>query len=1348
MGNFEILKIFELNIQKRIIEFCNKINDSSADLYILMARKAACFVNALEKASLLNINSRVISERVLDCEIDWSSIKSVIIIDDVVISGTTLHQTIKHIKGNNPLIEIKVIVIGTNSKWFNSSLLQDEKGKSYIVNPVKSLSNQECIRLSGDIVRMLALIPRPYNIDYPIYNTFRLDDSSYSQMLNLPGWEVAEASSLVQDNKNIFTYSFIPHSEVLFNSGTFFKSQLIQEALLKIRIYGRTTLGKKKGVHSVTIVPMAILPPLRTNEIEELFKVLSAQHSKHLSPCLTTFTSKLRYIQYAIADQLANVFIKEYDYFTQKKTIIIRENETMRLLFPEIIIPDIIAAADNNLFDFNFKYIRVPNQQNKYKLKPLYSQADFVGINNTLNSLFIDMYYKAEIPARRLAYEYGAQIFNMPEYVSIINRLNHGYSLNDLENLLTNYSKDISKRLVSVFLDKAVDNGIAVPITMVEGNLIYRAFRHGEDVQFGQREERLCMEMFNAFNDEISKKTWQKLWVEKMMVLFLKIGEANFLEPIQTDISGYSSIASVRYYLQGPVVVRNSGQSFSDNPCLEYADKAKWLSRDLLRSNDFPLFLNEKGLYIFDENVFNERNYTEHDQEIIIEPGLINSATEIGEVLGKLVNNSILKKTPCLNTDDLISLSCCMTPRDIIGALAAEINIAIKTFKNNSFNQVSIEKLCKDIESSSEIESTKIKQIRSGEFFQSINDGVRKFGWFKSKNPYKIIERVKSQYTKRRDIIQWESLWSPNSGWDAPNETSTKVLNFIDLEGLWLLCSKAYFLILEYHFHYLNDDNHSMSKVLSQIEDIEDMLFPYFPNTKILSQIMPFISDFKKQRNEIDYNHKIFDLVMTKLNALITRAFSIVEDANEYFKSYNRRPDIRYYQTALYICIEDSKFEQEVFNIFVSILFKMTNSADAVKAELKEMSRDFSPLSNSNGKWYTGIGAEAEKWLLQFVDELMTRLNGKTNYKIIYFPALPDSCKIKHIDGNRFACNNFMNVIDQLHDWIISISFQNNVFYEIKDNSVDKTRQADNKKNNYAKITENSEFELYIPNLTKFTKTKYTKKMNSDIKKHVNIGILTIVTEESQAVLQSFTNIKTTHYANRYFDEFDYKTSAGNSIVGVHLQSADQGNTSIINALNSLRTHYTCDYIVLLGIAGSLKDNIKLCDVYIGTSVIYYDRRKEKPDGSIEHRGVVFNNSFSLTQHLNRFFVLHSEPAIMTRKNEDGTNKEFKVFRGPIGSGEAVIGNHLSPIKTWLQSVNSKVGVVETEAAGFFQAYYEIGNDLVAQDGINSEIIAIRGISDHANQNKDDRFRMEASLNAVHTLKELMELLFPVEKTL
>uniref|UniRef100_UPI0026ED8004 hypothetical protein n=1 Tax=Bacteroides acidifaciens TaxID=85831 RepID=UPI0026ED8004 len=113
-------------------------------------------------------------------------------------------------------------------------------------------------------------------------------------------------------------------------------------------------------------------------------------------------------------------------------------------------------------------------------------------------------------------------------------------------------------------------------------------------------------------------------------------------------------------------------------------------------------------------------------------------------------------------------------------------------------------------------------------------------------------------------------------------------------------------------------------------------------------------------------------------------------------------------------------------------------------------------------------GSGAEKWLLQFAAELMSRLRSKTNYKIIFFPSLPDSCKIKLVDKYIFSCNNFQNINSQLNDWIRSLPFQNNAIYEIRELSKDKSIGQDNKKFKAAIIENKESIVLYTPNPVEF----------------------------------------------------------------------------------------------------------------------------------------------------------------------------------------------------------------------------------------------------------------------------------------
>lgn len=50
----------------------------------------------------------------------------------------------------------------------------------------------------------------------------------------------------------------------------------------------------------------------------------------------------------------------------------------------------------------------------------------------------------------------------------------------------------------------------------------------------------------------------------------------------------------------------------------------------------------------------------------------------------------------------------------------------------------------------------------------------------------------------------------------------------------------------------------------------------------------------------------------------------------------------------------------------------------------------------------------------------------------------------------------------------------------------------------------------------------------------------------------------------------------------------------------------------------------------------------------------------------------------------------FRVHRGPIGSGDAVITDEHADIRQWLHTVHEKVLAVETEAAEVVQAFHEV----------------------------------------------------------
>jgi adenosylhomocysteine nucleosidase len=198
------------------------------------------------------------------------------------------------------------------------------------------------------------------------------------------------------------------------------------------------------------------------------------------------------------------------------------------------------------------------------------------------------------------------------------------------------------------------------------------------------------------------------------------------------------------------------------------------------------------------------------------------------------------------------------------------------------------------------------------------------------------------------------------------------------------------------------------------------------------------------------------------------------------------------------------------------------------------------------------------------------------------------------------------------------------------------------------------------------------------------------------------------------------------------LQSLDPGGQSAGYAFDDLIRYYAPTVVTLTGIAGGIHSSVRLGDVILARDVIYYDQRKETPI-VVRHRGASYPVPAIIRRAINNFLSDHGEPCILTAIGPDGKQRDFRVLSGPIGSGEAVVAKADSEISDYLRRYNDKTLAVETESAGLARAFYErtVGRDRV------SGWLAIRGICDLADQDKNDDWHGIASVHAAVALQML-----------
>ena len=102
-------------------------------------------------------------------------------------------------------------------------------------------------------------------------------------------------------------------------------------------------------------------------------------------------------------------------------------------------------------------------------------------------------------------------------------------------------------------------------------------------------------------------------------------------------------------------------------------------------------------------------------------------------------------------------------------------------------------------------------------------------------------------------------------------------------------------------------------------------------------------------------------------------------------------------------------------------------------------------------------------------------------------------------------------------------------------------------------------------------------------------------------------------------------------------------------------------------------------------------------------------------------------------RSRDLDKESVTIHAGAIGSGYAVIKSETSNLRQWLRDTNRKTLAVETEGAGFLGTY-----DLLDKDRRPENFMIVRGISDNADPQKDDRWHDAASENAVEALRALL----------
>jgi adenosylhomocysteine nucleosidase len=248
--------------------------------------------------------------------------------------------------------------------------------------------------------------------------------------------------------------------------------------------------------------------------------------------------------------------------------------------------------------------------------------------------------------------------------------------------------------------------------------------------------------------------------------------------------------------------------------------------------------------------------------------------------------------------------------------------------------------------------------------------------------------------------------------------------------------------------------------------------------------------------------------------------------------------------------------------------------------------------------------------------------------------------------------------------------------------------------------------------------------------RRADVAVLTVLTEELRAVVSvlarhpGFRSAPLPGGARLYAANV---RADGADLRVVATQALEPGPQSAAVAYRRLRDAVRPSVVLLVGVAGAIRSDLTVGDVVIADEVVAYDARRETLSAA-RRRGRSHPVTPALRHRVNEYFLRYGSTIAAPPAGR------IRVFRGPIGSGSAVVTDAGSDIARFLHRFNEKTLAVETEAAGVGQEFYE-------EIGPVSGWLTIRGISDLADRDKGHGWHQLAADHAAAVMDRLLPLL-------
>jgi nucleoside phosphorylase/hypoxanthine phosphoribosyltransferase len=1354
----EVLRFAVIEYGKRINQYSNEF-----DVIIIMARKAVCFAESLRMLKLTSYQCVATSNRVLDMDIQWLRGKKVAILDDALITGTTIYRTKKKLESIGCQVSVYVLCVNLDS-W-SKDLVEPEL-------PYLKLHDAKTASFCSSIVDAISLIPLPYSTDYPIYSNIRIRKNDFESLFSSGDWLINDVSSSLQAKYEVFAKVFEPTQNL---RKRFFKSlgADFSDILIKVRLFGRW-FNKTKDTYLCNLLPIFALDPLPKETIDNLYYSLKQESAvtpdiwgkwfeciSYKQPDIENdrYKAKLRLINYVAASRLARLWFSTMEINLSNRIIFEQDIQSVGFLFPYPILEHIkkVEKLNGPVFqnaNFQSSKVNVAILSNNGIPKLKYDGDDGWSIESHLTSPFLQLYKQYEIPARKLALEHGREIFENSEihnrYSHLITRLDRGFSSYEIRQWL-DHLKDRNLPLVkttSCFLDRFIDRGIIVPTTCVIDDYVFRAYRHGEDVLFGENEKKLVAYMLKSFTEGADNRLLSGKEIEKSTVLLIKKGlSAGFLERPNKNVLGLPGTIGVRFSLHGAIVEEDSTKIYSTGSGCSI--------RKILVDSEY-LEVKTKKRSDGEEYTSYRVKFTGKDISGI-KAGGIEEAKLLGRLLGSLRRAARKKsqKRARLLDNDLVLIATVSSEKDLAAALAAEIRLAKSAFRHYRTRYESFE-FVKSTREEAGIKFKEMRNVGKDELFASLSSGTWKYSEYKNGKVWKIIRKIEEKLAEEKRWYEydlWIKYWKETHDQNG-SEVPLVLSNLLNREAEWLYYMRTFHSILELAFlihHYSENSELDLYKRTIEnrleIEGFAKYCREFGSKTEFREKLLS--TKLKEGNIRLD---DLRSFAINSMEKKLLEAEDILAVVDAIVTPYGKIERLMEYRNALivYYKCRDTRYDKlygKIDDIISSSKAAFKKAHYGKHSSIRIVPSEYHGIANAI--MVVGYSFPELDCLIKCITRISSNLAEYSDIRSILIFDLPDNARLMCKEGtNEYFGSIFLKDFKAIHDNFADRKYTNELIAVSHSGKLREknlwpytNRELDrifNNKTELHDITVKDNFDFKFKAEVFSTRSNFGEVI---IKREVDVGIIGIVSDEMRAIISHLRDkpgyrddIKGKKW-NRDFILGNLPAKGNGSHSVACIQAIKQGNQAVIPAYQALQDEFNPILIVLMGIGGVVHEDLQLCDVCISNGILNYDSRAVTTEGT-KH---TFDPLPPIEPWLRQIY-LRLEKKFGERMEipawPKSKNPNFRIIMAPIGSGGAVVKDEEAEIRDWLSIVSRNIGVVDTEAVGAAEQY---DASKLRRDSRAKGFLVIRGISDFADKNKNKTYRYEPVRNAMIFLEEFLK---------